>query len=54
MFGASTVEYRLNLMNWKIDINDIKSKMDEKVKLLVLINPNNPTGNVASEEQVQN
>ena len=53
MFGASTVEYRLNSdEGWKIDINDIKSKMDEKVKLLVLINPNNPTGNVASEEQV--
>ena len=53
MFGASTVEYRLNSNEgWKIDIDDLKSKMDEDVKLLVLINPNNPTGNVASSEQV--
>lgn len=53
MFGASTVEYRLNSdQGWKIDIDDVKSKMDEDVKLLVLINPNNPTGNVSSAEQV--
>ena len=26
--------------------------MNEKVKLLVLINPNNPTGNVASSEDL--
>lgn len=53
MFGASTIEYRLNPdKEWSIDLNDIESKMDEDVKLLVLINPNNPTGNVATSEQV--
>ncbi len=53
MFGASTVEYRLDPEdNWRIDLEDIRSKMDDRVRLLVLINPNNPTGNVASESEI--
>ena len=31
---------------------DIESKMDEDVRLLVLINPNNPTGNVADSDEI--
>jgi len=54
MFGASTVEYKLDSSdNWRIDLEDIKSKMDNSVRLLVLINPNNPTGNVASAEEIE-
>ena len=53
MYGATTVEYRLNDNdNWRIDFNDIESKMDESVRLLVLINPNNPTGNVATPSEI--
>ena len=53
MYGAKTVEYRLNSTDgWKIDLEDIKSKMNDKVRLLVLINPNNPTGNVATKEDI--
>tara|TARA_B100000029_G_scaffold411782_1_gene414260 strand:+ start:1894 stop:3099 length:1206 start_codon:yes stop_codon:yes gene_type:complete len=53
MFGASTVEYRLDPEdNWRIDLEDIRSKMDESVRLLVLINPNNPTGNVATGPEI--
>jgi len=54
MFGASTVEYKLDSSdNWRIDLEDIKSKMDDSVRLLVLINPNNPTGNVANAEEIE-
>lgn len=54
MYGATTVEYRLDPNDgWRIDLEDIKSKMDESVRLLVLINPNNPTGNVASAEEIE-
>ncbi len=47
MYGAKTIEYKLDSEDcWRIDFDDIRSKMDDTVRLLVLINPNNPTGNV--------
>ena len=53
MYGANTVEYRLKSSDgWKIDLADISSKMNSNVRLLVLINPNNPTGNVATVEEI--
>jgi alanine-synthesizing transaminase len=30
--------------NWQPDIEDIKSKVNDKTKAIILINPNNPTG----------
>jgi len=53
MFGAETVEYRLDPNDgWKIDLEDIEAKMSERVRLVVLINPNNPTGNVAGADEI--
>jgi len=53
LFGAETVEYRLNADDgWRVDFADIEAKMDEHVRLLVLINPNNPTGNVANSDEI--
>ena len=53
MYGAKTVEYRLKSSEeWKIDLDDIRDKMNDSVKLLVLINPNNPTGNIATESAI--
>ena len=53
LFGGKTIEYRLAPTNgWKIDFDELKSKMNDRVKLLVLINPNNPTGNVISKEEI--
>ena len=53
MYGAQTIEYKLKSdEGWKIDLEDIEEKMDESVKLLVLINPNNPTGNVANTQDI--
>jgi alanine-synthesizing transaminase len=34
--------------NWQPDINDIKSKINDKTRAIVLINPNNPTGSLYS------
>tara|TARA_B100000900_G_scaffold416232_1_gene450351 strand:- start:1354 stop:2556 length:1203 start_codon:yes stop_codon:yes gene_type:complete len=54
MYGARTVEYRLKSSDgWKIDLEDIKNKMSDSVKLLVLINPNNPTGNIATRNEIE-
>ena len=53
MYGGTTLEYRLDPDDgWRIDLDDIRSKMNDSVRLLVLINPNNPTGNVASPEEI--
>ena len=53
MFGARTEEYRLDPnQGWDLDLDDIEARMSEKVRLLVLINPNNPTGNVAGSAQI--
>lgn len=53
MYGAKTIEYELDSDDcWRINFEDIRSKMDETVRLLVLINPNNPTGNVALPSEI--
>ncbi|WP_158968840.1 pyridoxal phosphate-dependent aminotransferase [Paraglaciecola sp. L3A3] len=39
--------------NWQPDINDIRSKITDKTKAIVLINPNNPTGAVYSRSLLQ-
>ncbi|MEC7178178.1 MAG: aminotransferase class I/II-fold pyridoxal phosphate-dependent enzyme [Candidatus Thermoplasmatota archaeon] len=53
MYGAHTVEYKLKPDNgWKLDFNDIEAKMNENVKLLVLINPNNPCGAVIGKDEI--
>lgn len=53
MYGATTVEYQLHQNDgWKPDFDDIASKMDDDVRLLVLINPNNPCGSVCGAEDV--
>ena len=55
MYGATTIEYKLkNDDGWKLDFADIEAKMDDSVRLLVLINPNNPTGNVADKTEIKN
>ncbi len=35
---------------WQPDIEDIKSKINDKTKAIVLINPNNPTGSISKVE----
>lgn len=53
MYGATTIEYALKPDDgWSINFDDIESKMDSNVRLLVVINPNNPTGNVAGADEI--
>lgn len=49
--GARPVHYRCDPENaWNPDVADIRSKITEKTKAILLINPNNPTGAVYSRE----
>jgi len=54
LFGGKTVEYKLDEKNeWAIDLEDLELKMDDKVRLIVVINPNNPTGGIADKNQLK-
>jgi alanine-synthesizing transaminase len=52
--GGTAVHYRCDEANaWLPDLADIESKITENTYGLVVINPNNPTGAVYSEEVLQ-
>ena len=38
---------------WQPDVEDIKSKINDKTKGIILINPNNPTGSVCEEKTLR-
>lgn len=49
--GGKAIHYRCDEENqWFPDLQDIAEKINDKTKAIVLINPNNPTGAVYSEE----
>lgn len=49
--GGEAVHYICDeRSNWNPDIEDIRSKVTDKTKAIVLINPNNPTGAVYPKE----
>ena len=39
--------------NWEPDIDDIKSKINDRTRAIILLNPNNPTGTVYSLDTLQ-
>lgn len=48
--GGNPVHYQCDEdSNWHPNLDDIKSKITEKTKAIVVINPNNPTGSVYPE-----
>jgi alanine-synthesizing transaminase len=52
--GGTPVHYRCDEeADWFPDLEDIKSKISNRTKALVLINPNNPTGAVYSKELLE-
>jgi len=52
--GGRAVHYLCDeASDWNPDLNDIRSKVSEKTKASVVINPNNPTGAVYSKEILQ-
>jgi alanine-synthesizing transaminase len=52
--GGRPVHYTCDEQaDWFPDIDDIRSKINEKTKAIVVINPNNPTGSVYSKDLLQ-
>lgn len=52
--GGRAVHYRcVEEDNWHPDLADIESKITDKTKAIVIINPNNPTGALYSKEILQ-
>ena len=39
--------------NWEVDLEDLENKIDDKTKIIYLINPSNPTGSVYSKIHLQ-
>lgn len=51
--GGTAVHYRCNEEdNWQPDLADIESKITPRTKGIVIINPNNPTGALYSDEML--
>ncbi|MFO1519145.1 MAG: pyridoxal phosphate-dependent aminotransferase [bacterium] len=39
--------------DWRVDVEEMKAKADERTKAILLVSPNNPTGAVHSAEQLR-
>ena len=52
--GATPVTYSLKEANdYQIDFAELESKLTEKTKMIVVVNPSNPTGGVFSKETLE-
>ncbi|MEA2055140.1 MAG: aminotransferase class I/II-fold pyridoxal phosphate-dependent enzyme [Candidatus Thermoplasmatota archaeon] len=52
--GAEPVAYRtIEDESWQPDVDDIRKKITDKTKAIVIINPNNPTGAVYSKHTIK-
>jgi alanine-synthesizing transaminase len=53
-FEGTAVTYRtIEEQSWAPDLSDMESKITERTRLIVVINPNNPTGSVYSRDQIR-
>ncbi len=53
-FGGTPVAYRTVEENdWLPDLDDLRSKITEKTRALVIVNPNNPTGSLYDEKTLR-
>ena len=53
-YGAKVVAYRtIEEEGWEVDVDDLRSKITDKTKLVVIINPNNPVGSVYGADRLK-
>lgn len=51
--NVKEVAYNLDPANWGLDLADIESKITSQTKAIVIINPNNPTGKIYDQSELQ-
>jgi tyrosine/nicotianamine family aminotransferase len=52
-FEGNPVAYRtIEDRRWAPDVSDLEAKITKRTRLIVIINPNNPTGSVYSEDEI--
>ncbi len=51
--GGIPVFSSLNEKDWSIDFDDLKKKISKKTKVMIISNPNNPTGTVYKKEDLK-
>lgn len=52
--GGVPVTYKLDEENkWQVDIDDLRYKITNKTKIIVIISPNNPTGSVLNKKALK-
>ena len=52
-FEGKPITYRtIEENNWAPDLSDLETKVTERTRLIVVINPNNPTGSLYSEKDL--
>ncbi|MCR5387734.1 MAG: pyridoxal phosphate-dependent aminotransferase, partial [Lachnospiraceae bacterium] len=52
-FGGTLVECRSNLETFQPDMDDLKAKITEKTKAVIINTPNNPTGVIYTDESLK-
>lgn len=53
LFGGIIKRFQMKAPNYEIDWNEVKSLVSEKTKMIILNNPNNPSGKILTENDVQ-
>ncbi|XP_046856552.1 tyrosine aminotransferase-like [Xenia sp. Carnegie-2017] len=52
--GIETRSYKLFPENgWEVDLDDMASLIDERTKIIVVVNPSNPCGSVYKREHLE-
>jgi len=52
--GGKPVAYKMDEENkWELDVDDLRKKINNKTRAIVVINPNNPTGSVSDESTLK-
>ncbi|MHA1301260.1 MAG: aminotransferase class I/II-fold pyridoxal phosphate-dependent enzyme [Candidatus Helarchaeota archaeon] len=54
LFGGNPIEYKMDEQNnWQPDVDDIRKKITEKTRGIVIISPNNPVGVLYTEKTLK-
>lgn len=51
--GYSVKSFRLDQdKQWQLDLDELKHQVNDKTKIIALVNPNNPTGHILSDKEM--